>query len=987
MTPWSPRQAASLVPAAGVVTRIARLLPAIALVAAGLGPAAAQTPPQQPFPRIEAGAHIGAVPRLAVAPSGRLMVSASYDKTIRVWSLPDGRQRTVLRPPIGPAQEGELYAVAISPDGRRVFAAGATGGLWDGTFCIYLFDVANAVLVGRLPGLPSPVNDLAVSPDGTRLAAGLAHGGVREWDARSGKPLFQDTAIGAPVRRVAFDSQGRLFATAADGKVRAYDRDGKKAEAEPGPGLRPWGLAVSPGGSLIAVAYDGLDRQGRLRVDVLSANTLAPVFAPDVSGLTGEGLLAIAWVADTAGGVQLLAGGYARGAHGYVIRRWDDFGLGPPTDLPVSHDTVLDIRPVPGGGAVYATEDPGWGRLAPDGTVALRPAAPMADLRPARAGGLTVSASGSAAEFATSAGLMHFDVVADTLSTVAAADPAFAATKPPAGLTDWQDTAVPRLHGVALPLDRTEFSRSAVAMPGGGVLLGTDTHLRLYAGNGRAVASEPVPAAVSAVTVTPDGRTAVAALLDGTVRWYGVASSAIESRGALFTHADGMRWVLFTPDGLFDHAGRGGDDLVGIQMNRGQDQQPEWTSFSQAYRALYAPAAVRAALAGNSGPANARLKDIGDLRARLGQLPQIEIAGACAATPSGCQPVDPHFAGTIPLPAGATDLRLTLRLTDHGLGIGGIDAFINARNAGRTQAPAETGAVASASVDLSLDPGDNRIQLRVYDKSGDVFAETAPLELSGEIPGESGGRLFVLAIGIDHFAAPSLTLNEGVADATTFAGLMKQAGSKIFQSVDITLLTDAQATKAGILAAFDRLAGAVRPSDTFLFYAATHGAVLQDDGRFLLVPQDVADVTSWTAIARQSIGESALIGALSRIRARDALLFLDTCHSGVVTADAMANVGHETGRYLLAASSSVQEAMDSYDGHNGVFVYALREAFDGRVPHGPDGAIGALALGEYLSERVGVLARRKGHEQDAVFKSAQSELRSFPVGTIVAAGQ
>ena len=71
-------------------------------------------------------------------------------------------------------------------------------------------------------------------------------------------------------------------------------------------------MAVSPDGSLLAVTYENTDRQGHLRVDVLSTRTLLPLFAPDTDGLKGEGLLAVTWAANDHGGVGLLAAGYAR---------------------------------------------------------------------------------------------------------------------------------------------------------------------------------------------------------------------------------------------------------------------------------------------------------------------------------------------------------------------------------------------------------------------------------------------------------------------------------------------------------------------------------------------------------------------------------------------------------------------------------------------------------------------------------------------------
>ena len=53
----------------------------------------------------------------------RFLVTASDDKTARVWDLETGRLLRVLHPPIGAGDEGKLYAVAIPPDGAVVAAA------------------------------------------------------------------------------------------------------------------------------------------------------------------------------------------------------------------------------------------------------------------------------------------------------------------------------------------------------------------------------------------------------------------------------------------------------------------------------------------------------------------------------------------------------------------------------------------------------------------------------------------------------------------------------------------------------------------------------------------------------------------------------------------------------------------------------------------------------------------------------------------------
>ncbi|NKC34108.1 caspase family protein [Falsiroseomonas selenitidurans] len=992
--------------------RAARQWLLLLLLLAQAGAARAQDPPQQPFLRVEAAAHTAPVSRLATDASGRLLASVSDDKTLRLWDLPEGRLRGVLRPPIATEAEGELYAVALTPDGRRAFVAGWTGAAWDRAFAIYLFDTGFAGagvpeagggrMLARLPGLPAPVQHLAVSADGTRLAAALGgRAGVRVWNAATGAPLWEDKDFAGPARMVAFapagagggmpagaggdaPGGGMLAATAADGRVRLYDPAGRRlADRAPVAGGRPFGLAWSQDGGLLAVGYED-----RLLVEVLAAPDLRSVFRPDVAGLAGEGLPAVTWARDGRGGVQLHAAGYARRAAAarglatpgaaradFVIRRWADYGLGGFADLPVARDAIAHLLALPQGGLAFASAEPGWGMLAPDGSLAIAPRPPGADFR-ATGAGLGVSADGTRLRIALRAGgpPLVFDALAGTLGA-AEGDTGFAAARTTGRLvvTDWQNANRPRLGRTPLALGAGEFARSLALLPGdAGLVLGTDNHLRLFDAQGRPLASLAVPGTVWGLALA--GEMAVGALGDGTLRWWRIAGGQIEEQAALFIHAATRRWVLWTPEGLFDHAPNGGQELVGLHLNGGRAQTPEWASFQQAYRALYAPAAVRARLAGDGAPARARLAQLGELRARVGRLPQLAAGGACAVVAEACLPL----ATEARLPEGATALRLRLTATDRGLGLGPLDVLVNDRIALRQDA---SGGAMEAEV--PLDPGHNRIATRLYAEDRALFAEGPVLDLrrSGMAAAQPG-RLVVLAIGINRYANPALNLAFAVPDAEAIAGTLRARAGGLFRAVQVTLLRDAAASRAGILEALASLARTTRPEDTFVLYLGGHGVRTEPDQRFLFLPHDAVDTSNWPALRRQGIEDSVLVAALARIRARDGLLLLDTCHAGQLTVDQLSALGNETGRFLLAASTSVQEALDSYNDRNGVFAHAVLEALGGRAAADAEGRVSALALGEWVMRRVPQLAAEKRHQQDAVFRSASRELRSFPLAVL-----
>ncbi len=102
----------------------------------------------------------GAVPwYLVFSNDGKELVSASYDRTIRIWDVATGTTRATLR-----GHEERIRRVRLSPDGQTL-----ASGSYDGT--IRFWDLPSAAHLKTLTA-NGPVLALAWKPDGSTIVSG-----------------------------------------------------------------------------------------------------------------------------------------------------------------------------------------------------------------------------------------------------------------------------------------------------------------------------------------------------------------------------------------------------------------------------------------------------------------------------------------------------------------------------------------------------------------------------------------------------------------------------------------------------------------------------------------------------------------------------------------------------------------------------------------------------------------------------------------------
>jgi WD40 repeat protein len=892
--------------------------------------------------------------RIDTDAENRFAVTASDDKTVRIWSLPDGRLMRVLRLPIDQGNIGKAYAVAISPDGTTIAVGGFTA-LTEHTENIFLFDRASGELKQRLKDLPNVVLDLAYSPDGRRLAASLGgSNGIRVFDADNDcRPLPSDPQYGDRSNSAAFDRSGRLVTASYDGFVRLYaaDRYQTPIARFETPGHQPFSAAFSQDGTSVVIGYYDTND-----VVVLSGADLKELFKPNTAGVPNVGLVAVSWSDD---GRFLYAGGFRSLNNVWQVRRWSDGGRGAFVDIPSAPNAVARILGLRKNGGTLFVSTSNFGVIQADARPVTLQGRGGIDLT----GGLEplrISASGETVQvdawdprhtyrFALSRRQIDVDPPAHA-SLLAPARQA-----PGISVTTWENSAAPALNGTPLKLSRYERSRSLALVPGTEhFVLGTAWRLRLFDRNGHEVwPARPVPDEVWQVNVTADGRLIVAAFGDGTIRWFRVSDG--EPVLALFIHPDGSKWIAWTPQGYYD-ASLGADELIGWHINHDYDRAPDFYPVSQFRDRFYRPDVIQRVL-------KTPTLDIAEAVREANQATGRAMPKA-APVSSLLTPVVEIHDPKDPALKDRTDLQLTytvqLPSADDTLR---VEALIDGvKLAADERRLVDKGDKRAGIFYLAIPRRDSVVSVIAYNDNGASVPASVHVKWTGAAT-EPKLTLYVLAIGISKYRDANKHLRFAAKDAGDFVALAKAQAGGLYERVipypRYEILRDEDATRAAILDGLEWIMGAVtNTNDVAMVYVSGHGMTTTDQ-RYRFLPYDYDE----NRIIATTIRDSDLQDYLTKIAGKK-IFFFDTCYSGNVmggrATDTLPNVDKfanelraaENGVIVFASSTGNQLSLEREEWNNGAFTKAIVEGMRGAAARLDLPAISISDLQGYVSRRV-----------------------------------
>jgi WD40 repeat protein len=318
---------------------------------------------------------------------------------------------------------------------------------------------------------------------------------------------------------------------------------------------------------------------------------------------------------------------------------------------------------------------------------------------------------------------------------------------------------------------------------------------------------------------------------------------------------------------------------------------------------------------------------------------------------------------------------ILVRLVDNGAGVDNLKIFHNGKSIPTDPAtlklPAGKGMSSTYKHPVNLISGTNTFTAVARNRDN-VESDPNTAEIFSET-GSKSSTCYILAVGINNYKNPRLSLNYAKPDAESFGKLMDERGTGLFKSLNLHTIYDEHATRQAILKKLDQLSTEINPEDVFIFYYAGHGSMV--DNQFYFIPTESSRLYDAASLNTEAIEAAVMQEKFRHIKALKQLIVMDACQSGgsvellatrgASEEKAIAQLSRSAGIHVMASAGSEQFATEFNELGHGLFTYVFIRGLLGEADGAPkDGKVTIYELKSFIDDQVPEMTRKlKGKPQ------------------------
>ena len=943
--------------------------------------------------RLNTNGHLSKINDILVTKS-KDIVSASDDKTIRVWNSKNGKEKRKILGEIGDGDEGKIYAIALSPDEKFLAVGGfiEQNGKYNSnkeTNCIRIYNFKSGKLIQNLKAHKNVVHDLAFSPDGKYLISGSADSSANIWSVQDNFKLIDTIkqnndeiyAVGVINR----DNRHIFITAGLDGKLIFYSLEDKKVLKLYKLNYKLMYLATS--NRNIAVCGFGN------RIDIYNFNlehnkTIYSKVKPAGLNYSKDDKFLIV----------------GTGKYPYYINIYNAFNDYKKTQTFKKHKntttavTFLDNkRAISGGGnnneiyiwnikdakptkkiegvgidiwsiGVYKDKI-AWGSIDPcpkcqNGTENISgKLQKYIDLKNFKIGYIKDEKKFKRVNTSTK----DFKLYIKKDGKLNLKNSSLVIDKFYKKIVITRNLCSGVRHN-CFGIYKSRFQNKEYIISGG-----SNGVLRIYNSDGEIIANLIGHLGdIWAIAIDNNNDRLISVGDDHIIRVWDLRQINRKSFNYMFTknefHAilskreiknikptinifitKNNEWVIWTPQGFYTASNRG-EKFIGYHINRGFNREALFLDISRFRKEFFREDLIK--------------KTIQFGKINIFFHRKIDIVSLLKA---GLPPIVKILNKEHNISSDTLELNVSICKRDGGFD--NLSFYIDNKLVeymGTKKAllykQDSSNSCTIFTVELNIPKGKHQIAVDATNASGNILSNRATFQIINRKQNHRKPNLYLLTISISNYKDKNLNLKFPNNDAKELALEIKKIAKDIFEHIYIYSLKDNLATKRNIFNKMNKISKMIGVDDVFILFISGHGITREEDAQYYFLTYNFIDKKRTKKIEEFAISQNEFKKLLGKIKATKVVLLIDTCQSGSVAtstfSSAIKRFTKDTGVAIITASTSSSLAIDGYKKH-GIFTYTLLEAMRKKEVYNFAGMLTIGNIAEYIKYTLPKISKQK----------------------------